>query len=75
MTLRSLRGHVKADGTAKVSYPDQEAALDAARRQNGDGPRRVRAYQCSLCERWHIGQRKGGGLRAGALRGHKRGER
>lgn len=67
-----LRQHVKRDGTAKKKFPDQAAALGVARRQNGDGPRKVRAYQCDVCGDWHIGARRGGKRKAGALPAGKR---
>lgn len=72
MKRRDVRRHVKANGDAKKAYPDQETALAAAAKQNGSGPKKVRAYECDWCGKWHVGSRKGGGLKAGALPPGKR---
>lgn len=66
-TMWQFRNHVKSDGSPKKAYNSQAEALDIADRMNGSGPKKVRAYECDLCQKWHVGAKKGGKRHAGSL--------
>lgn len=50
----SWRSHVRSDGTAKVRYPDELRALQAAHSSRFLSGIELEAYLCSWCHGWHL---------------------
>lgn len=50
----SWRSHVRRDGTAKVRYPDELSAHQAAHSSRFLSGIELEVYLCSWCEGWHL---------------------
>jgi hypothetical protein len=50
----SWRSHVRRDGTAKVRYPDELSAHQAAYSSRFLSGVELEVYLCSWCEGWHL---------------------
>lgn len=55
---RETKTCVRADGSHKMVYPSQDAAIMACRALNARESQdfKVRPYYCSRCRGWHIGR-------------------
>ena len=53
--------HWRADGQAKVRYPNRAEALAAAGDRSAESGVDLGAYACDFCGGWHMGKRTGRG--------------